>query len=176
MGIQSDIKDAQPVAWGNFLTVWKRQPDKSWKFAIDLGISNPKPDQVAAPLQLAKQRSILPDFEGRDKPDASGLLARDREFSAASSARGAQIAFGDYAAKDVRLFRNGQQPAIGKANAIAAVVAVTSSWTWEPAFADVSGTLDLGYTYGTYKLVKNDANGKPESGNYFEFGKKSRAL
>ena len=40
---KSDIKDAQPVAWGNFLTVWKRQADGSWKFAIDLGISNTKP-------------------------------------------------------------------------------------------------------------------------------------
>ena len=49
---KNDIHDASPVAWGNFLTVWKRQRDSSWKFAIDIGISNPKPDQPATPWQL----------------------------------------------------------------------------------------------------------------------------
>ena len=43
---KADINDEKPVAWGNFLTVWKKQPDNSWKFVIDLGISNPQPDQI----------------------------------------------------------------------------------------------------------------------------------
>src|ERR1700704_5975824 len=34
-----DIKDAKPVAFGNFMTVWKRQANGSWKFVLDLGIS-----------------------------------------------------------------------------------------------------------------------------------------
>ena len=51
---KADIHDAKSVAWGHFLTVWKRQPDGSWKFAIDLGISNPQPAQAEAPWQLAQ--------------------------------------------------------------------------------------------------------------------------
>ena len=35
---KADIHDEKPVAWGNFLTVWKKQADNSWKFVIDLGI------------------------------------------------------------------------------------------------------------------------------------------
>ena len=40
---KNDIKDAKPAAFGNFMTVWKKQADNSWKFALDLGISNPEP-------------------------------------------------------------------------------------------------------------------------------------
>jgi ketosteroid isomerase-like protein len=34
---KADIHDAKAVAWGNFLTVWKRQQDRSWKFVICSG-------------------------------------------------------------------------------------------------------------------------------------------
>lgn len=45
---KNDIHDAKPSAFGNFVTVWKKQADGSWKFAIDLGTSNPQPEQPAA--------------------------------------------------------------------------------------------------------------------------------
>ena len=35
---KSDIKDGTPVAYGNFITVWRKQADGTWKFAVDLGI------------------------------------------------------------------------------------------------------------------------------------------
>ncbi|HEV7844168.1 MAG TPA: nuclear transport factor 2 family protein, partial [Pyrinomonadaceae bacterium] len=33
----------KPVAFGNFMTIWKKQPDGTFKFMLDLGISNPQP-------------------------------------------------------------------------------------------------------------------------------------
>src|SRR4051794_32503299 len=33
----------KPVAFGNFMTIWKKQADGTFKFALDLGISNPQP-------------------------------------------------------------------------------------------------------------------------------------
>ena len=38
---KKDIKDAQPTAFGNFMTVWKKQADGTWKYIVDLG--NPRP-------------------------------------------------------------------------------------------------------------------------------------
>src|SRR5882672_7745432 len=49
---KNDIKDAKPAAFGNFMTVWKKQADGLWKFALDLGISNPEPKAPAAMWQL----------------------------------------------------------------------------------------------------------------------------
>jgi ketosteroid isomerase-like protein len=51
---KADIHDAKALAWGNFLTVWKRQADGSWKFAIDLGISNPQPDKTRTCMATAE--------------------------------------------------------------------------------------------------------------------------
>ncbi len=163
---KSDIHDAAPVAWGNFLTVWKKQADGSWKFAIDLGISNPKPDQPAAPWQLPgnyrqfSANGIGPGVQVLSKK----LLARDREFSKASATLGVAKAFVAFADSDVRMFRDGKSP-MGKADAESELLANPVLWTWEPAFADVSGSGDLGYTCGTYKI---ETNGKTiETGNYF---------
>src|SRR5882724_10284506 len=49
---KNDIKDAKPAAFGNFMTVWKKQADNSWKFALDLGIRNPEPKAPAMMWQV----------------------------------------------------------------------------------------------------------------------------
>lgn len=170
-----DIHDAKPVAWGHFLTVWKKQADGLWKFAIDLGISNPQPAEVSVPWQLPKNYKAPKRMRGIWRFSDSALLARDREFSNASATRGAQKAFDAYAAEDVRVFRNDKQPFIGKTLAAAAFSASPTVLTWEPAFADVSQSDDLGYSYGTYQLTKNDATlktAKVETGNYYRIWKK----
>ena len=169
-----NVNDAKAVAFGNFLTVWKKQADGSWKFAIDLGISNPAPDNEIAPWQA------LPNYKQAEKfkrvnveTQRNGLRARDGELSAISAAQGAQKAFDAFAASDIRVFRNNKLPFIGKTAAVAALPASSSSWTWEPAFADVSSSGDLGYTYGTYRISSKDAAAKLlESGNYYRIWKK----
>jgi ketosteroid isomerase-like protein len=36
--------DGQPkVSYGKYVTVWKRQPDGSWKFIVDIGNTSPPP-------------------------------------------------------------------------------------------------------------------------------------
>lgn len=174
---RADINDAKPVAWGNFLTVWKKQPDGSWKFAIDLGISNPEPTQAAAPWELPNSYRQAPAGRRIDvQTETNALLAREREFSNASATHGAQKAFDAYGADDVRVFRNDKLPFVGKNAAAAALPAKPIVWTWEPAFADVSQSGDLGYSYGTYQLAKNDATLKTaekiETGNYYRIWKK----
>ena len=66
-------------------------------------------------------------------------------------------------------------PFVGKTLAAAALPTRSIGWTWEPAFADVSKSGDLGYSYGAYQLAKNDAMlkaEKVETGNYYRIWKK----
>jgi ketosteroid isomerase-like protein len=170
---RSDVNDEKAVAFGNFLTVWKRQADGSWKFAIDLGIGNPQPEGVATLVEVHEIHG--PKAGGSTtirKSDRDELLALERGFSAASAKVGAQQAFAAQAGNDVRMFRNNQQPIVGKANAIATLAARPLVWTWEPAFADVSRSGDLGYSYGTYRLTGSEATEKVETGNYYRIWKK----
>ncbi len=178
---KADIHDAKPVAFGNFLTVWKKQPDGSWKFAIDLGISNTQPAQAATPWQPPKNYRQATAARRIDiKSETNALFAREREFSNASATRDAQRAFDAYAADDVRVFRNDKQPFVGKAAAAAVALPASSIvWTWQPAFADVSQSGDLGYSYGTYELVAGNSSpktpkmaAKVEVGNYYRIWKR----
>jgi len=118
---KADIHDEKPVAWGNFLTVWKKQADNSWKFVIDLGISNPQPDHVDPAWQAPPNYGPGRGGSITGKTMRNVLLDLEREFSKDSATHGAQSAFQKYAFADVRLFRNGNQPFVGKGNAVAAL-------------------------------------------------------
>jgi ketosteroid isomerase-like protein len=170
---KGDIHDAKPVAWGHFLTVWKKQADGSWKFAIDLGISNPPPAQAEAPWALPPNYKTPGRMKGIWSFSSDALLARDREFAKDSAARGPRAAFASYAASDVRLYREGKFPLLGQDLAPAVLPASPTVWSWEPAFADVSISNDLGYTYGTYMIASNESAAKTvEKGNYLRIWKK----
>jgi len=168
---KADIHDAKPVAWGNFLTVWKLQADGQWKFAIDLGISNPQPTAAAAQWALPQNyKQPAKGQAAKVETEAAALRARDQQFSGVSALRGA---FDSFAAADIRLLREGKFPFVGKAAAAAALPASSSVWTWEPAFADVSRSGDLGYSYGTYRITSKEPSPVIlETGNYYRIWKK----
>ena len=172
---KQNIKDDKPVAFGNFMTVWKKQTDGSWKFALDLGISNPEPKAPATRWQVPESSQST---SGQFKPvnqeaERFALLSVDREFSNASANRGAVAAFRSYAAVDIRLFRNDKVPFVGKIAAADDLAPVTDEWTWTPSFADVSISGDLGYSHGTYELRdKTGARAVSEKGNYARVWKK----
>lgn len=174
---KQDINDAKPAAFGNFMTVWKKQTDGRWRFALDLGISNPEPP--AAPMwQPENSQPIAGGFKRVDQEATRvSLLKVDREFSKASADQGAREAFLSYAAKDVRLFRNDHFPFVGKMAAADALAPVTAEWTWTPSFAGVSESGDLGYSYGVYELrEKSGAGTVSERGNYARVWKKVNDL
>jgi ketosteroid isomerase-like protein len=171
---KNDIHDAKASAWGNFLTVWKKQGDGSWKFAIDLGISNPQPQTTIAPWQPPKKHSqpeIARPHNIASERDV--LLARDREFATASSKSGGLQALQLFAAADVRVFREGVFPGSDKPSATMTISKGLVAWTWQPLFADVSASGDLGYSHGLYELKKNGPGSLiTEKGNYFRIWQK----
>lgn len=171
---KQDIKDAKPVAFGNFMTVWRKQADRSWKFALDLGISHPEPKARTPRWEPDSSQPGSGGFKRVDPEAARAtLLNVDREFSKASAGQGAREAFLLYAAKDVRLFRNDHLPFLGRAGAADALAPLTGEWTWTPAFAGVSVSGDLGYSYGIYELrEKTGAGAVSERGNYARVWKK----
>src|SRR6266550_7129497 len=76
---KNDIKDAKPAAFGNFMTVWKKQADGSWRFALDLGISNPEPKEPLTIWQVPdrSQDSAGPSKRVNPEAERSALLMVD---------------------------------------------------------------------------------------------------
>jgi len=181
---KEDIKDEKPVAYGDFVTVWKRQRDGAWKFAVDLGISHP---ESSGPLNLWKvsdaasalpsklpTRSIKNILQERER---MALVKRDLEFSDSALAQGFVKAFLKYANNDVRLFREKSAPFVGKQSAAAALDARKEKLTWQTTGEDVSLSGDLGYTRGLYEARSDDAEKKLiERGNYLRIWKKQNGV
>lgn len=177
---KQDIKDQKPVAFGHFATIWKKQSDGKWKFAIDLGISHPQsamPSVLWEPTPPAA-RLVPPAPSVPVAVSREALLNSDREFSQVSAKSGANAAFEAYAADEVRLFRKEHLPFVGRGAIPAALKSATPGGlgakaevvTWQPLSSDASRSGDLGYTHGTYE-VKSDGV-LTAKGNYMRFWKK----
>jgi ketosteroid isomerase-like protein len=160
-----DISDPKPSAYGNFVTVWKKQLDGSWKFVIDLGISNPQPLNASAVLETPKPRSNKKSSKLEASAMRASLIKRDWQFSTEAQADGWRSAFWSFAIDDVRLLRNDRFPFVGKDAIKDGIGKVKYTWISQPDFGDISRSGDLGYTYGTYELG-SDKSEKVEKGNY----------
>ncbi len=104
------------------------------------------------------------------KQNRQALVQMERDFASAAAANGTRDAFLEFIADDGILFQPG--PINGK-----------KFWTerqarkgllsWEPIFADVSRSGDLGYTTGPWEFRPNGADDKPVAfGQYFTIWKK----
>jgi ketosteroid isomerase-like protein len=160
--LRNKPEDKEPVAYGHFVTVWKRQPDGTWKVLMDTGTENPKPaSAITAAIAPAKPAKVeagsLPKVnEGGEE---RALLAADRAFAGAAEAKGAAAAYLAVLAEDARLHRTGGQPVVGREAIRAALAKDPAPVTWSPAGAVVAHSGDLGYTFGLAKRRQ----GGPES-------------
>lgn len=154
---------------GYFMTIWKRQADGEWKAVLDQGISTPPSTAAPADLKFAAPASAA----GKTAAAAAlldSLLSVDREFATAAARQGAAAAYAIYTADDLRLYRDGKFPFVGKP-AARPVFAAAGALAWQPAKADVSRSGDLGYTYGLAQW-KASGEAKVEYANYVRLWKR----
>lgn len=164
--------DDKPVAFGNFMTIWRKQSDGTFKFLLDLGISNPQPaSNPAIQFSSVKSKATKNASEADLQTARNNILGLEREFAGAVSSRGAAKAYTAYAADEVRLLREGKAPFVGKQAAQSAIEASSGKLVWQAAKADVARSVDLGYSYGTYEW-KSDDGKQEESGNYVHIWKR----
>ena len=160
----------EPVSFGEYFTIWKKQGDSSWKAVLDRGVSTDK--SYATKLLQFPRNDEASDL----KTKANVALLREKlmkletDFSAAVAKKGAVNAFEEYLAEDVRMLRADQAPALGKQRALEVVSSRLGNLSWQPTMADVSMSGDLGYTYGTFELKNRGV--LVEHGSYVRVWKK----
>ena len=169
---KGDIKDEKPAAYGDFITVWKKQSDGSWKFVVDLGISHP---QSSGPLKLWKLSDRgYRHFSWKHKSERARntLLNRDREFASVASNQGFAKMFSTYATNDVRLFREDNNPFVGKEASARALTSGKGRVTGNLLMVTYRSQA-IWATHGTYDTVNDDGTKKLiEHGNYLRIWKR----
>ena len=81
------------------------------------------------------------------------MIDADKAFNAMAQREGTGRAFLAYSADDPVLIRPGSMPLLGKSAFIEAFSGVAgSALSWEPLWAEIAASQDLGYTFGRYTL------------------------
>jgi ketosteroid isomerase-like protein len=113
----------------------------------------------------------------RDKTVAD-LLKREEEFARATAERGLEGWLSFFAEDGAQLLPN--QPVVrghaAIAEAMAAVLADRSlRLSWEPVYAEVARANDVGFTYGDWRLVKEDEDRLLARGKFMTVWRRGRS-
>ncbi len=137
---------------GHYVSVWGRKKGEGWKVLLDGGISHPPPEPPARPeierhLPTVGSWTALSALEMTSQRRA--LVRRDESFSSRVAAVGFMGAYLHEGADDIRIYLEGELPILGKDEIKVKFAESTGSVTLMPGGSDVSGSGDLGYSYGT---------------------------
>jgi ketosteroid isomerase-like protein len=116
------------------------------------------------------------DQAGRQKRMADELMEIDRDFARLCVDKGANASFLAYIDSACVILRPNRGPVIGREKIIEMYSTPDTSFTlnWEPLFADISASGDLGYTYGIYTIEMDSPEGMSvtKEGTYATIWKK----
>jgi ketosteroid isomerase-like protein len=155
-------KDDAPTAFGDFVTVWLRQTDGSYKWVVDMGVSHAKPAAYSTNWVTSSDKSHDPNSDRSSAADTANgfqqMLLRES----------VKKAYELYAADDLRLYRENELPFLGKKDALKRI----SHEKGEIVLAKKSnffGSADLAYTIGKYSRTDNGRT--IERGSYMQIWK-----
>jgi len=147
--------------WGEFISVWQNQEDDTFKLLVDVGIDHEKINYDSLTLALPTDDYINKDLMVININDNNTLAKLD------SSTISTELLYDD----EVRIFRNGKLPMIGKKNA-ADVLKEISNSTYKMFSSKVAQSGDLAYTYGVGKIKAANNKDKPKQYSYLRIWKK----
>ncbi|HEY3858389.1 MAG TPA: nuclear transport factor 2 family protein [Gammaproteobacteria bacterium] len=159
-------KDGKPdMAYGDWLTVWKRGKDGQWKALFDSGIDH---GAMSVPVQGLAHDAVVPQLKVLGGPvpatvDLQDQLVRAEEvFSNNMMVKGPREAYQDMGTDDLRLMQEDHAPVVGKPAVLKAADSQPVSLVWKPSGGSVAPSGDLGYLYGmTYASADEYKQQKP---------------
>ena len=161
---RANKKEQEFLGYGQFVSIWKKQKDGSWKVALDCGIENPKPAGQPDPLRISVPEEGQEDKIVEARRKASPLPEAHKQFLAAAKTNSADAALG-VAAEEIRVYREGSFPAVGKSAAATLLNAKSGKMSFQQLGGDMSRSVDFAYSYGKYSLSRD---GNTELGYFFQ--------
>jgi ketosteroid isomerase-like protein len=136
----------QPDAYGEFVSIWKRQPDSSWKVVLDLGIDHAVSASQTGPVELVTPEPI----QNAESRNGLAQLAATQRLLYDELARTYHDALLRVAHPKIRVLRSNHQPVIGReqANRLVATEEIRSQR--QLTLEDGSRSRDFVYEYGVY--------------------------
>lgn len=159
-------KNSEPLWYGNFATVWKLQDDGKWRFLIDAGNSNGKPESIENKLEPVKSEFTGAGTLSTGVTVKEVIFGIDREFNFILQNSEAIEVYRDYVDDDTRLLRDGIIPVIGLKNITDYLKNENEKFSFEQNDGNISSAGDFGYVYGLMQTAET-AGEKIKKYNYF---------
>ena len=145
-----------PDRHGAYFSIWRRQSDRTYKIALDIGISTARaltfPDTFPATIAPAAPAAAA-------RVDVRTIEAR---FAAAASSDLAS-AYRSNLLADARLHRNERSPFAGSDAIVAFMSSTFEHITWAVLHTEAASSGDLAFTAGSYDASAKSSDGRPGS-------------
>jgi ketosteroid isomerase-like protein len=161
--------DEKPVAFGEFVSMWKKNANGEWKVAVDIGIGH---GPVTTPVTtLTTSTTPLKKVKGTSS-SKNDILEVEKNFIQAFTSSG-KSAYEKLLSQDIRLYRPMNEPFLGLTKANEALSNGLHNLSYSPMGGDISGAGDLAYVYGKASFdVTRDGATQKRNGSYLRFWKK----
>jgi hypothetical protein len=124
-----------------------------WKVALDIGLDHPRPQGVETEISTYIPNAAIPHSES-----ASADLKKAQRSFAESLKKDEGDAIIDNASDNIRVYRSGQLPGVGKNAAGKMLGEEDAKMTRAPSGTGITNPLDLAYEYGEYTRNRDKAN------------------
>ena len=161
----------QPQTSGEYVTVWRKQPDGRWKFAVDLGVE--RVGVTPAPVATVPQPRLPAAAATPSTAPANIVLDVDRKFAAAELLKPGAT-YQQYLSAEARLYRPGLSMMQG-AGAAANMKNLDGGYLFTPTGGYLAAAGDLGYVVGTLHRPGAGPRRPAEDGSYLRIWRREAA-
>jgi hypothetical protein len=160
---RANKKEKEFSGYGHFVSIWRKEPDGAWKVYLDCGIEHAKPTEKSETL-----RTIVPEEPKAGEPEGT---VRQRAFGDAQRdfVTVAKLdftkAFREFGGDEVRLYRDGSLPTVGKDAGAKLLGPEQAGMALEVIAGNMSSSSDLAYYYGKYSDTRSQG---PEAGHFLQ--------
>jgi ketosteroid isomerase-like protein len=161
-----DRATEKPVAYGHFVTIWKKQINGAWKAALDIGVKHPAPDRKeqlkTSAIKTIKQQ---PSQHAESKDE---IMLIEKKFIESLKT---EDAYKKVLSSEARLLRPGSIPYTSPAAIKKVLTESSAPVTYRLLDGDVASSGDMAYVYGTATIVQDD-KANPKQASYMRIWKK----
>jgi ketosteroid isomerase-like protein len=148
--LTSKARPEAPPLHGQFVSIWKRDGSGRWKVAVDLGVSHPGPVFAGDALEIHVVRAS-------GARGAGGIESAERRFAHEAGSQGVRAAYRAHAADNLRFYREGVSPALGRGSALTSPAMSDERLVYTIERTEGASSGNFGYARGSYAAASAPA-------------------